>query len=148
MSRYYQLVIVASRICLSIIFLLNGFGVINQSVAARELIEHGAPAAIVPFAMMCGRALEIIGGLGLALGIFPQWSALALAAFLVPATLVAHSFWFAAGTPAFQPLLLQFCKNLGMCGGLLFIAASPAQPALIPKRIVTPSAGEFATRAA
>lgn len=139
MNRYSQLIVVASRIFLSIIFLLNGFGVIDQTVAARELMEHGAPVAIVPFAMMCGRALEIVGGFGLAFGVFPQWSALALLAFLVPATLVSHSFWLAAGTPAFQPLLLQFCKNLGMCGGLLFIAASPSQPTLFPKRVLTPS---------
>lgn len=146
MNRYGQLVLVASRIFLSIIFLLNGFGVIDQSMAAKEMIEHGAPAAIVPTAMMIGRALEIIGGLGLGLGVFPQWSALVLVVFLVPATLVAHSFWLVAGTPAFQPLLLQFCKNLGMCGGLLFIAASPAQPALFPKRVVGPSSGKFAAR--
>lgn len=143
MSRYYQLALIVSRIFLSIIFLVNGFGIIDQRVAAKELIEHGAPAAIVPFAMMCGRALEIIGGLGLAFGVFPQLSALALIAFLVPATLVVHSFWLAAGTPAFQPLLLQFCKNLGMCGGLLFIAASPAQPALFPKRVAIASVEKF-----
>lgn len=148
MNRYGQLVVVVSRIFLSIIFLVNGFGVIDQSMAAKEMIEHGAPAAIVPFAMMIGRTLEIIGGLGLGLGVFPQWSALVLVVFLVPATLVAHSFWFVAGTPAFQPLLLQFCKNLGMCGGLLFIAASPAQPALLPKRTARSSVEKLATRAA
>jgi uncharacterized membrane protein YphA (DoxX/SURF4 family) len=64
---------------------------------------------------MSGRALQIVAGFGLALGIFPQWSAVGLLAFLVPATL-------------FQPLLLQFGKNLAMCGGLLFVAASPISP--------------------
>ena len=135
MNRYARLVLVVSRILLSVVFLLNGFGVIDQTMAAKELIEHGAPAAIVPFAMMCARTVEVIGGFGLALGVFPQWSALALVAFLVPATLVGHAFWMAAGTPEFQPLLLQFSKNLAMCGGLLFIAASAAQPTLFPKRL-------------
>lgn len=130
MNRYSQLVLILSRIFLSIIFLVNGFGVIDQKIPVKELIEHGAPAAIAPLIVMCGRVLEIIAGFGLALGIFPQWSALALVAFLVPATLISHSFWLAAGTPAFQPLLLQFCKNLAMCGGLLFIAASAGQPTL------------------
>ncbi len=148
MARYYQVIFVVSRIFLSVIFLMNGFGIINQTVAARELIQHGAPAAIVPFAMTCGRALEIIGGIGLALGIFPQWSALALVVFLVPATLVSHSFWLAAGTPAFQPLLLQFSKNLAMFGGLLLVACSPSQPTLVPRRVVIHSAEQFTARAA
>lgn len=136
-----RLALAVSRIFLSVVFLFNGFGIINQAPAARVLLTHGAPAAMVPFAMMCARAVEVIGGIGLALGVFPQWSALALFAFLVPATLMGHAFWSVAGTPSFEPFLLQFLKNLGMCGGLLFIAASPAQPRLFPKRVVTPSGG-------
>lgn len=148
MSQYNRLVFVFSRICLCTIFLLNGLGIIDQTVAARELSEHGAPSAMVPLIMMAGRALEILGGVGLGLGVFPQWSALALLAFLVPATLISHSFWLAAGTPAFQGLLLQFSKNLAICGGLLFVAASATQPTLFPKRSMIPSAGKVAPRAA
>jgi len=49
---------------------------------------------------------------------------------LVPATLVSHSFWLAAGTPAFQGQLINFCKNTAILGGLLFIAATKGQPRL------------------
>jgi hypothetical protein len=34
------------------IFLLNGLGIINQAVAARELIEHGTPANLATFLML------------------------------------------------------------------------------------------------
>ncbi|HEX8895763.1 MAG TPA: DoxX family protein [Terriglobales bacterium] len=81
MNRYARLVLVGSRILLSVVSLLNGFGVIDQTMAAKELIGRGVPAAIVPFAMMCARTVEVVGGFGLALGVFPQWSALALVAF-------------------------------------------------------------------
>jgi uncharacterized membrane protein YphA (DoxX/SURF4 family) len=53
--------------------------------------------------------------------------------FLVPATFVSHSFWLAAGTPAFQGQLINFCKNTAILGGLLFIAATPGQPRLWAK---------------
>jgi putative oxidoreductase len=56
-----------------------------------------------------------------------------LIAFLVPATLVAHDFWQAAGTLDYVPQLLQFLKNTAMTGGLLLIAITPNQPALFPR---------------
>ena len=148
MSRYYRLAFVAARIVVSVVFLLNGFGVIDQKIPARELIERGAPAAIVPFVMMSGRILEIVAGFGLVFGVLPQWSAFALLAFLVPATLVSHSFWLAVGTPAFQGQLINFCKNLAICGGLLFIAASANQPTVLRKGRSDSSAAEKFTSTA
>ena len=62
-----------------------------------------------------------------------QEASFAVIAFLVPATLVAHEFWGAVGTPAFAPQLLQFLKNTAMTGGLLLIAATPNQPQLFPR---------------
>ena len=59
-------------------------------------------------------------------------AALALIAFLVAATLVGHAFWLAAaGTPVFVGQLINFLKNLAMMGGLLFVASTQSQPALI-----------------
>jgi uncharacterized membrane protein YphA (DoxX/SURF4 family) len=50
----------------------------------------------------------------LALGLFPQSCALALFAFLLPATVVSYSFWLAAGTPQFQRQLINFSTNVAM----------------------------------
>jgi uncharacterized membrane protein YphA (DoxX/SURF4 family) len=77
-------------------FLLNGLGIVNQAVAAHELIEHGAPASLAPFLMLGARTLEVVAGFSLVLGIYPQVAALALLVFLVPTTFVAHAFWQAA----------------------------------------------------
>ena len=69
-----------------------------------------------------------------ALGLFPRWCALALFAFLLPATFVSHSFWLAAGTPQLQGQLINFSKNVAIWGGLIFIAGTSIQPSLLPRR--------------
>lgn len=120
---------IVARILISIVFLLNGFGVVDQSIPAREMAERGAPESLVPLFMFCGRSVELVAGLALAFGVLPRLAALGLLAFLVPATFVSHSFWLAAGTPAFQPQLINFSKNLAIWGGLLFIGATTEQPA-------------------
>jgi len=125
--------LVTARVLLALVFFANGFGIIPQGLAAKELAEHGAPAAIVPLLMFAARSIEIVGGFGLVLGIYPQIAAIAVIVFLIPATLVAHEFWLAVGTPAFAPQLLQFLKNTAMTGGLLLIATTPSQPAIFPR---------------
>jgi len=113
-------VLIGARILIAVVFLLNGFGIINKAIPAKEMMERGVPPAVVPFAMFAGRFLEIAAGLGLMLGIFPRWSALLLFSFLVPAMFVSHSFWLTAGTPQFQGQLINFCKNLANNGADLF----------------------------
>ena len=125
--------LLTARILIAVVFLLNGFGIIDQSLPTRELAERGIPASLVPIIMLSGRALELIAGFTLALGILPRLSAIALLVFLVPATFVSHSFWLAAGTPAFQGQLINFCKNIAILGGLLFIAAAAGQTRLWSK---------------
>jgi putative oxidoreductase len=133
MERYNQYFVISARILMSMVFLLNGFGIIDQAIPAKEMIERDVPPAIVPMAMLAGRLLEVVAGFGLAIGIFPRWCALALFAFLVPATFVSHSFWLAAGTPQFQGQLINFSKNVAIWGGLIFIAGTSNQPSLLPR---------------
>ena len=132
MERLSRYGILIARVMISMVFLLNALGVIDQTEAARELAARGAPSNLVPFLMPLGRSIELIGGLALAFGIFPRVAALSLIAFLVAATFVGHAFWLAAaGTPVFVGQLINFLKNLAMMGGLLFVASTQSQPALI-----------------
>jgi len=80
--------------------------------------------------MLVGRSVELIGGLALVFGVFPRLAALALFAFLIPATLVGHAFWLAKDASVFAGQLINFLKNLAIMGGLLFIASVMSQPAL------------------
>jgi len=131
MERFSRYGILLARVMISMVFLLNALAVIDQNIPAREMIERGAPSALVPVMMLAGRCVELVAGMVLILGIFPRLAAFALFAFLVPATLVSHSFWLSAGTPAFMGQLINFSKNLAILGGLLFVASTQSQPALI-----------------
>jgi putative oxidoreductase len=114
-------------------FLLNGLGIISQAAAAKALLDHGAPATVVPLMMLSARTLEVVGGFGLAFGLYPRLAAVALVVFLIPATFIGHAFWELTGTVAFTPQLLNFFKNKAMVGGLLFTAATKFQPTLLPR---------------
>lgn len=132
MNSLQRYAFAAARVLVAVVFLASGFGIIPQALAAKELANCGTPASLVPLFMLAGRTTEIAGGFGLILCIYPQISAFALIAFLIPATLVGHAFWQAVGTPAYIPQLLNFLKNVAMLGGLLFIAVTPGQPTLFP----------------
>jgi len=132
MERFSRSGILIARVMISMVFLLNALGVIDQTEAARELAARGAPSNLVPLLMLVGRSVELIGGLALAFGIFQRVAALALIGFLVAATFVGHAFWLAAAsTPVFVGQLINFLKNLAMMGGLLFVASMRSQPASI-----------------
>ena len=112
------------RGALVLIFLLNGLGVVDQRKAAQELLAHGAPARLVPLLVMGGRVLQLIAGTALLCGWHERIAALLLMLFLVPATLTAHAFWTSDG-PEFQAQLVNFLKNVAMCGGLCVLAFRP-----------------------
>ncbi len=130
MERY---ILIAARVLISIVFLLNGLDIIGQTLAAHEMAAHSVPIILVPTLIMGARALQLIAGTCLVLGIYPRVSAVALLLFLIPATLMAHAFWQAEGTSLYMVQLINFFKNVCMAGGLAFIAAAKDQPVLLPR---------------
>jgi putative oxidoreductase len=128
-----QYALIAARILISTIFLLNGLNVIGQALAAHEMAVHGVPVSLIPALIVGARALQLIAGTALVLGIYPRVSAIALLLFLVPATLMAHAFWQVADASLYPVQLINFFKNVCMAGGLVFIAAAKDQPVLLPR---------------
>jgi putative oxidoreductase len=126
-------VMVAARVFVAVIFMMNALDIIGQTLAVHEMAAYGAPAGLIPLLILAARTLQLIAGLGLILGIYPRISAVALLLFLIPATLMAHDFWQAIGTPLYQVQLINFFKNLSMAGGLIFILATRNQPVLLPR---------------
>ena len=49
-----------ARVLISVVFILNSVGIIDQTISAKELIERGAPVGMVQ------------AGFALALGIVPR----------------------------------------------------------------------------
>jgi len=132
MNSSERYAMIAARVLIATMFLLNGLNIIGQSLAAHELAVYGAPASLIPALILAARALQLIAGSCLILGIYPRISALALLLFLIPATIMAHSFWQSIGTPLYQVQLINFSKNLSMAGGLIFVIATRSQPVLLP----------------
>jgi len=131
-ERYAMIV---ARVLVATMFMLNGLNIIGQALATHELAAYGAPARLIPALIIAARTLQLIAGTCLILGVYPRVSALALLLFLIPATLMAHSFWEALNTPLYQVQLINFSKNLSMAGGLIFIIATRNQPSLLPRSI-------------
>ena len=133
MNSLQRYAMVAARVLVAMIFMMNALNIIGQTLAEHEMAAHGVPVSLIPALILAARALQLIAGLGLILGIYPRISALGLLLFLIPATLMAHEFWLAIGTSLYMVLLINFFKNVCMAGGLLFIIASRSQPVLLPR---------------
>ena len=109
------------RVLLALLFLDSGYGKIGGFAGTAGYIgSTGLPMPEV----MAGAALvvELIGGILLVIGWKARWAALALAVFTLVATFLFHNYWT---MPAAQQMMqkLMFLKNLGIIGGLLFVAA-------------------------
>ncbi len=66
----------------------------------------------------------VAGGAALAIGVFPRAAALGLAASLAPTTFTGHAFWKEEDPAARNGHRIQVLKNIGLIGGLLFVAAT------------------------
>jgi putative oxidoreductase len=118
-SHYLSLV---GRVLVSTLFLLSALGKITGwSTTAGYMASKGMP--LVPFFLAAAILIELGGGLSVLTGFQARWGALALAAFLIPTTLIFHNFWAFHG-PEQQAQMINFLKNVAIMGGLLQVAAS------------------------
>jgi putative oxidoreductase len=109
---------VAGRVLLGLLFVVSGFGKITGFAGtAAYMASKGMPMAEV---LLVGAiVVELVGGLMLVAGWKARWAALAIFAFLIPATLIFHN---PLGADA-QAQMTQFLKNLSIMGGMLLVAA-------------------------
>ncbi len=108
--------VLVGRIFLSVMFILAGFGKLTAiGATAGWFGSLGLPAPTV-LVVLVG-LLEFFGGLAILVGYQTRIAALAIGAFTIAATLVAHT------DLADQTQQLFFMKNLAVTGGLLVLAA-------------------------
>jgi putative oxidoreductase len=109
------------RIFLALLFVVSGVGKITGYAATAALMaSKGLP--MVDILLPLTIAVELGGGLLLALGWKARWAAAALFLFLIPTTLIFHQFW------GLEPKLAQmqkihFLKNVAIMGGMLMVLA-------------------------
>ncbi len=135
------LVALLGRVCLSLLFILAGANkfldwqgaethlinglcdLLNYTqgmMQAQDLLQWALPWT--PQLLVAAALIELIGGLLLFFGIQLRFAAFLLALFLIPATIVAHHFWYLEG-PDQQLQMAMFLKNLSIFGGLLYVSA-------------------------
>ena len=108
-----------ARILLAAIFIsagtskLFGFDGTVAYIASKSL---PAPTIIAALTI----ALEVLGGIAVAIGYKARLAGFLLAIFTLPAGFIFHNFW---AVPADQAYIqnIMFMKNLSMAGGLLLL---------------------------
>jgi putative oxidoreductase len=124
--------IVTGRVLLALMFILSGFGKLADiGGTAGYIASGGLPFASV-LAVIVG-ALELFGGIAIAIGFQARWAALALGLFTLAASVLFHQFWAVPADQAFVQQLM-FMKNLSVAGGLFIVAALGAGAASIDSR--------------
>lgn len=111
----------AARILLSLVYLVNGVGMIGAfSDISALMTAKGMPASDI--FLIAAIALWLAGGLCLVFGWRTRLAALLLLLATIPATFVFHSPWTVE--PAqFHNELNHFLKNLAILGGLLYVVS-------------------------
>jgi putative oxidoreductase len=110
-----------ARILLAAMFIISGFGKIGGfEGTAGYIASKGLPMPQVVAALTI--ALELGGGILLAVGYKARWVALALGVFSVIAAVIFHNFW---AVEAAQKMgqQINFMKNITIAGGMLMVFA-------------------------
>jgi putative oxidoreductase len=124
MNSSNNVVTLAGRILMSVVFLLSG---VMKLAAYSQVVGYaaskGLPMAGVAIAIAA--AVEVLGGLAILAGCQTRIAAWVLFVYLIPVSLVFHNFWAMQGM-AQQDNMIHFLKNISIMGGLLILAANGA----------------------
>lgn len=109
------------RFLISAIFLIGGVAKLTDTAnTAQYMTAVGIPHAET-LAIIAGIA-EVCGGIAIAFGFLTRIGALGLVLYLIPTTLIFHSFW-RFDEPEAKTQMVQFMKNLAVMGGLTVLFA-------------------------
>ena len=110
------------RVFMALIFIVSGFGKLSAYAGTQAYMESaGVPGALLPAVI----ALELLGGLAVALGWRARVAAFLLAGFSILSGVLFHADF------SDQMQTIMFMKNLALAGGfLLLVAQGPGAWAL------------------
>jgi putative oxidoreductase len=115
-----DLAALVGRVLLAIIFIISGFGKITGFDGTVGYIGSKLPMPQVLAVLTI--AVELGGGILLAIGYKARWAALALGAFTLLAGFIFHDFW-AADAAQKMGQQINFLKNISIAGGMLMVFA-------------------------
>ena len=112
---------VLGRVLLATIFVKSGLDHL-QNPAPIVRAARGAEIPQPELAVRANSGLMLGAGALLALGVAPRLSSAALAASLIPTTVIGHPFWDKKGSER-QQHQTQFLKNLALFGALIAVGS-------------------------
>lgn len=129
------IVTVISRIMIALIFLMSAIG--NKIPQFSNVVEYmkseGVPA---PQMLLVGAIIFLLAGsFSVIAGYKVHVGASLLLIFLVLATYYFHDFWTFEDAKARQLQTIQFMKNVGLMGAMLFLIANGSGPMSLDRRI-------------
>ena len=122
MSNTQHGLVMVGRIALAALFIWSGLGKLMGGLdgTAGYIASQGLPMPMVLAAVTV--ALELCGGLLLAIGWKARWVATLLALWLIPTTLIFHRFWGDVPAAEVMNQQINFYKNIAILGGMLLLA--------------------------
>ena len=114
-------VALVGRILLAVLFIWSGFG----KLTGFEGVVAGIAGKGLPMPTLLAAAavaIELGGGILLAIGFKTRWVALVMGLFLIVITPIYHDFWDATGG-ARMGQEINFMKNVCILGGMLMVYA-------------------------
>lgn len=113
--------IIVGRFLLGLMFIIAGarnFMRLEERYAGKTNYGFALPRP----AIVVGFAVQLIGGLSVAFGVWPQWGALALIAFTIAATAFYHNVFMFEGKER-EPHIYFVTVNLALVGAFLLVIA-------------------------
>lgn len=113
--------IVLGRFLLGLMFIIAGirnFARLQERFAFKTNYGFVLP----PPAIVAGFAVQLIAGISVAFGLWPFWGALALIAFIIPATAFYHNLFMFSGKER-EPHIYFMTVNLALIGAFLLVMA-------------------------
>lgn len=109
------------RILVALIFIKSGWGKIpGWEGTAGYMASKGLP--LVPLLLAGTIAIELLGGLMIAIGWKTRWAALVIFLWLIPTTFIFHAFW-GIDAAQVQNQTNHFFKNVSIMGAMLLLFA-------------------------
>jgi uncharacterized membrane protein YphA (DoxX/SURF4 family) len=112
------------RVLVGFFFIENAFGhLFKNSGTVGYAASKGVPLPKV--AVPVTGLMLLAGGLSVLLGAWTFYGIIVLVIFMVPTTLMMHSFWKEADPMARMHAKIEFMKNVAITGALLMLLSAP-----------------------
>ena len=125
-----DIVFLVGRIIFGVYFAFNGVMHLTQLKSMVPYAQsQGVPAPRLM--VIVSGLLILLGGLSVAVGVYPRIGALLIIIFLIPVTFMMHRFWAEKDPMAQQMQMTQFTKNMGLLGAAIMMTAITEWPLIV-----------------